>query len=124
MITIACHTENNAVRPVLETSLEKAMVYTDSRAFRALMKSALILSSEKKVYRMFLRIETDKEGSHLIFHLQNTPLAEKSFENKTVLIRNEINLHFLRHFGGSYQINPLGKQGPSVVFIYPLLAAH
>lgn len=122
-ITIACHMEENAVRPLLDTSLEKAIACSDRKAFLALLKSALIVPAGKgkKYYPTLLRIEMNEDRSHVIFHILNTPLAEESSENKTALIRNEINTYFLRYFGGSYEVFPAADEGPTIVFVYPLL---
>ena len=35
----------------------------------------------------------------------NTPLAKERFENKTAMIRNEINAHFIHYFGGYYKVD-------------------
>lgn len=40
----------------------------------------------------------------LFFKVTGTPLAKARFENKTALIRHEINAHFIHAFNGTYKV--------------------
>ena len=42
-------------------------------------------------------------------------------KDKKILIRNEINIHFIRYFGGTYTVNVETDDGPTVVFTCPLV---
>lgn len=52
----------------------------------------------------------------LFFRVIGTPLAKMRFENKTALIRHEINAHFIHAFGGIYKVQADTSEGPLVSF--------
>lgn len=52
----------------------------------------------------------------LFFRVTGTPLAKARFENKTALIRHEINAHFVHAFNGTYKVQEGAAEGPLVLF--------
>ena len=56
----------------------------------------------------------------LYFRFLNSPLADEAFTSQETGIRHEINQLLLAYFGGSYQVNARGTEGPEIVFTYPI----
>lgn len=55
------------------------------------------------------------------FRVVGTLFAQENVKDKKILIRNEINIHFIRYFGGTYTVNVETDDGPTVVFTCPLV---
>ncbi|MFR1328801.1 MAG: hypothetical protein ACLSCE_22290 [Bacteroides cellulosilyticus] len=70
----------------------------------------------RTTYNITIRIRHDKEKNMLFFKVTGTPLAKARFENKTALIRHEINAHFIHAFNGTYKVQEGASEGPLVLF--------
>ena len=70
------------------------------------MLVSLLTPSENDTsrYEAIIRIRRDRSKPLLYFDVVNTPFAKVHFENKTSLIRHEINAHFIHYFGGIYKV--------------------
>ena len=66
-------------------------------------------------------IERDEVDSMLVFRVVGTLFAQENVKDKKILIRNEINIHFIRYFGGTYTVNVETDDGPTVVFTCALV---
>ena len=66
--------------------------------------------------------EWDREADVLVFRIAGTLLAQENLKDKKILIRNEINSHFIRYFGGTYTVSAEADEGPTVIFTCPLSA--
>ncbi len=58
----------------------------------------------------------------LCFRITNSPLADHAFVSQETIIRHDINLLLLKHFGGNYLVNDKTPGGPEIVFIYPIVS--
>ena len=74
------------------------------------------VESDEDSYNIVIRIKHDREKNLLLFKVVGTPLAKVRFENKTALIRHEINAHFIHAFGGIYKVQVDTAEGPWVSF--------
>ncbi|WP_146754340.1 sensor histidine kinase, partial [Bacteroides thetaiotaomicron] len=67
-----------------------------------------------------IRFTLSRKGEMLYFRILNSPLADEAFTSQETGIRHEINQLLLAYFGGSYQVNARGTEGPEIVFTYPI----
>ena len=118
-VQMANATEKNCVRAELHTDLDKQMINTDKTRLLLLLNSLMVTTVEEEFYHVTITVQRKEEKSLLLVKVVNTPLAKERFENKTAMIRNEINTHFIHSFGGYYKVDALAKEGPTVVFAYP-----
>lgn len=103
---------------VLQTAVEHRVVLTDRKWFTSLMRG-LLASGGDTDHSTLVRVEWDEVASSLVFRVVGTLLAQENAQDKKILIRNEINAHFIRYFGGTYTVSPLAEGGPTVVFTCP-----
>ena len=116
-IAIAEHTNNGRVSIRLKTDIESMAISIDKNRFSSLLSSLLIPSeNDENTYNITIRIRHDKEKNMLFFKVTGTPLAKARFENKTALIRHEINAHFIHAFNGTYKVQEGASEGPLVLF--------
>jgi signal transduction histidine kinase len=116
-ITIAEQSGNGRVTVRLKTDVENRMISTDKNKFSSLLSSLLVPSeNDENTYNIVIRIRYDKEKNMLFFRVTGTPLAKARFENKTALIRHEINAHFVHAFNGTYKVQEGAAEGPLVLF--------
>lgn len=118
-VQMANATEKNCVRAELHTDLDKQMINTDKTRLLLLLNSLMVTTVDEEFYHVTITVQRKEEKSLLLVKVVNTPLAKERFENKTAMIRNEINTHFIHSFGGYYKVDALAKEGPTVVFAYP-----
>lgn len=118
-VQMANATEKNCVRAELHTDLDKQMINTDKTRLLLLLNSLMVTTVDEEFYHVTITVQRKEEKSLLLVKVVNTPLAKERFENKTAMIRNEINTHFIHSFGGYYKVDTLAKEGPTVVFAYP-----
>ena len=109
----------NCVHAELRTDLETQTVRTDRARLLSLLESLTVSTVDTEFYHSDITVKRIDEKSLLLVTVVNTPLAKERFENKTAMIRNEINAHFIHYFGGYYKVDEQAKQGPSVTFTYP-----
>ena len=77
------------------------------------------LENDTARYEAIIRIRRDRTRSALYFDVVNAPFAKVHFENKTSLIRHEINAHFIHYFGGIYKVQTEAEEGPTISFTIP-----
>ncbi|WP_455587460.1 sensor histidine kinase [Bacteroides sp.] len=109
------------VEIVLHTSVDSQVVCTDKKWFISLLRGLLASGGEDTDSTLTVYIESDETLAALVFRVVGTPLAQKNVKDKKRLIRNEINSHFIRYFGGSYMVKADTDEGPTIIFTCPLL---
>lgn len=116
-MSIAEQAGNGHINIRLKTDIENLMISTDKNWFSSLLSSLLVPSeNDGDTYNIVIRIRHDEEKNMLFFRVIGTPLAKVRFENKTALIRHEINAHFIHAFGGIYKVQADTSEGPLVSF--------
>ena len=104
----------------LQTDLKEQLARTDRRWFDTLLVSLLTPSeNDTSRYEAIIRIRRDRTRSALYFDVVNAPFAKVHFENKTSLIRHEINAHFIHYFGGIYKVQTEAEEGSTISFTIP-----
>ncbi|MCD8094481.1 MAG: HAMP domain-containing histidine kinase [Bacteroides sp.] len=112
--------ENSSVSVTLQTEIDRQEIQTDKKWFETLLTSMLMpLENDSECYRAVIRIKRDMAKSVLCFDVIDAPLARAHFENKTSLIRHEINAHFIHYFGGIYKVQAEAEEGPTISFTIP-----
>lgn len=112
--------ENSSVSVTLQTEIDRQEIRTDKKWFETLLTSMLMpLENDSECYRAVIRIKRDMAKSVLCFDVIDAPLARAHFENKTSLIRHEINAHFIHYFGGIYKVQAEAEEGPTISFTIP-----
>lgn len=114
-------TEQNCTQVELRTELDRVMIETDKSRLLLLLNSLMVSTADTEFYHVTITVRRLEEKALLLVTVVNTPLAKERFENKTAMIRNEINAHFVHYFGGYYKVDATAKEGPTVTFAYPLL---
>ena len=105
---------------ILQTDLKEQFARTDRRWFDTLLVSLLTPSENDTArYEAIIRIRRDRSKPLLYFDVVNAPFAKVHFENKTSLIRHEINAHFIHYFGGIYKVQTEAEEGPTISFTIP-----
>lgn len=117
---LAKTTERNCTQVELHTELERVMIETDKNRLLLLLNSLIVSVVDTEFYHVTITVRRSEEKALLLVTVINTPLAKERFENKTAMIRNEINAHFIHYFGGYYKVDAMAKSGPTVTFAYPL----
>ncbi len=105
---------NENMKVVLRTAVESQNIRTDKKWLMSLLRGLLV--SGEGGGPVTLYVEKDEAGSMLVFRVVGTQFAQENAKDKKILIRNEINSHFIRYFGGSYTVNAETDDGPTVVF--------
>lgn len=118
-ISLAKTTGQNHAQVDLHTDIDRQIISTDPARLLLLLNSLIISTADTEFYHVTLTVRQWTEKSLLVVSAVNTPLAKERFENKTAMIRNEINAHFIHHFGGYYKVDATAKDGPTVTFAYP-----
>lgn len=114
--------EDAAVIATLQTEVESQSLLTDVKWFEALLVSLLTpIENDGKQRRVVIRIKRDAAKALLTFDVIGSPLAKVAFENKTTLIRHEINAHFVHSFGGIYKVQAETEEGPVISFTISLV---
>lgn len=112
--------EESTVSVSLQTDLKEQLARTDRRWFDTLLVSLLTPSeNDTSRYEAIIRIRRDRSKPLLYFDVVNAPFAKVHFENKTSLIRHEINAHFIHYFGGIYKVQTEAEEGPTISFTIP-----
>lgn len=116
-------TELNRTQVELHTDIDRQIIETDKTRLLLLLNSLMVSTVDTEFYHVTINVRQWKEKSLLVVSVVNTPLAKERFENKTAMIRNEINAHFIHYFGGYYKVDAAAKGGPTVTFAYPCFFA-
>lgn len=123
-IDIAEQAAEGRVKIRLITDIEQQMICTDRHWLSTFLSSMLNpAESDDSSYTIVVRIKYDKEKPMLNFKVTGTPLAKVRFEDKTAVIRHEINTHFIHAFGGTYKAQSDTVEGPLISFTYPISGA-
>lgn len=72
----------------------------------------------------YLDFTLEKNGEILYFKVTNTPLTDLKYANQDTSLRNDVNRLFIEHFRGTYQLISDSKEGPTIIFTYPAVAAQ
>lgn len=121
VITAINGKEKSKVSVILKTEVESLQIQTDKRWFESLLTSLLTpVENDEEHYQPVVCVNYDPVKSILYFDVLNAPLAKARFENKTSLIRHEINAHFVHSFGGIYKVQAEAEEGPTISFTIPL----
>lgn len=97
------------------------IIHTDTRRLTQALLSALVYPQEHRQER-YIRFILSREGDVLHFQISNSPLADPAFVSQETIIRHDINLLLLQHFGGDYFVNQEAPENPEIVFIYPIVS--
>lgn len=113
--------EGALVTATLETDVEVLLISIDCKWFELVLTGLIMpIENETEHNRVIVRLKRDIAKSEICFEVINSPLAKVRFENKTNLIRHEINAHFVHYFGGVYQVNSNTAESPAtVIFTIP-----
>ena len=95
------------------------IIHTDTRRLTQALLSALVYPQEHRQER-YIRFILSREEDVLHFQICNSPLADPAFVSQETIIRHDINLLLLQHFGGDYFVNQETPENPEIVFIYPI----
>ena len=95
------------------------IIHTDTRRLTQALLSALVYPQEHRQER-YIRFILSREEDVLHFQIRNSPLADPAFVSQETIIRHDINLLLLQHFGGDYFVNQETPENPEIVFIYPI----
>lgn len=95
------------------------IIHTNTRRLTQALLSALVYPQEHRQERN-IRFILSREGDVLHFQISNSPLADPAFVSQETIIRHDINLLLLQHFGGDYFVNQGTPENPEIVFIYPI----
>lgn len=95
------------------------IIHTDTRRLTQALLSALVYPQEHRQER-YIRFILSREEDVLHFQICNSPLADPAFVSQETIIRHDINLLLLQHFGGDYFVNQETLENPEIVFIYPI----
>ena len=95
------------------------IIHTDTRRLTQALLSALVYPQEHRQER-YIRFILSREEDVLHFQICNSPLADPAFVSQETIIRHDINLLLLQHFGGDYFVNQETPENPERVFIYPI----
>lgn len=124
VVFIADNTENNLVKARLDTRFSDFNLPIDAGKLRDLLKSMVIAFESGgicKKYNTVIHLEYDAKKKDLSFFITDTPMANNQNDSKTMLIRNGINAHFVRHYNGVYKVIPMhGSKPGNIVFTIPV----
>lgn len=95
------------------------IIHTDTRRLTQALLSALVYPQEHRQER-YIRFILSWEKDVLHFQISNSPLADPAFVSQETIIRHDINLLLLQHFGGDYFVNQETPENPEIVFIYSI----
>lgn len=98
-----------------------AQIHTDITRLMQALTSALVYPQEHRQARI-IRFTLSQDEDMLRFRITNSPLADHAFVSQETIIRHDINLLLLKHFGGNYLVNDKTPEGPEIVFIYPIVS--
>ena len=98
-----------------------AQIHTDTMRLTQALISALVYPQEHRQARI-IRFTLSQNEDMLRFRITNSPLADHAFVSQETIIRHDINLLLLKHFGGNYLVNDKTPEGPEIVFIYPIVS--
>lgn len=111
--------EKTGIQIRFTPEVESLSLRTDTTRLGYALLSTLAYPHEHEEERI-IRFTLSRKGEMLYFRILNSPLADEAFTSQETGIRHEINQLLLAYFGGSYQVNARGTEGPEIVFTYPI----
>jgi len=113
--------KNQPITIDFQPEFEEQQIYVDTFRFNQLLVSLLTYPTPSdKAITITLTVALDKKNNCVRFKTIGSPIANPEFVTQEVTIRNDINNLFLKHFGGTYEVNPESSEGAIIVFTYPL----
>lgn len=109
------------VQIILHAEMEEQLINVDAFRFSQVLTSLLTSptpSDKELIITLILKLDESKK--FVLFQIIGSPIAEPELIAQEVTVRNDFNSLFLKHFGGTYKINPESSAGPEIVFTYPL----
>lgn len=100
-----------------QTNISELLLKADNARFMQVILSTLIYTDpceEKRTVSFSLHCDSAQEM--LIFHITNSPLADRELQTQKTEIRHNINRLTIEYFGGNYAIDP---EESAITFTYP-----
>lgn len=100
-----------------QTNINELLLKADNARFMQVILSTLIYTDpceEKRTVSFSLHCDSAQEM--LIFHITNSPLADRELQTQKTEIRHNINRLTIEYFGGNYAIAP---EESAITFTYP-----
>lgn len=100
-----------------QTNINELLLKADNARFMQVILSTLIYTDpceEKRTVSFSLHCDSAQEM--LIFHITNSPLADRELQTQKTEIRHNINRLTIEYFGGNYAIDP---EESAITFTYP-----
>lgn len=111
--------QNPTLHTHFHSKVNEYIIHTDTNRIMQLIVSILTCPLASFKEKRDLQFTLDKNEEILWFKITNCPLAELKYANQDSALRNDVNRLLLKHFGGTYQIIPDSKEGPTILFTYP-----
>lgn len=114
--------EQTGIKIQFSAETESRIIHTDTARLTQALLSTLVYPEENKHQQeeRIIRFTVSRKGNTLCFRIINSPLADRAFASHETIIRHDINLLLLKHFGGNYLVDNRSPEGPEIVFIYPV----
>ena len=119
LIDLAKKDKENHNEISFQTEVKEQIVEADRSRLLMLLGSLIAPATDSEACHINIKVERMEEKRQLLVTVRNTPLAKERFENKTAMIRNEINTHYIHYFGGYYKVDAGADGGPTILFAYP-----
>lgn len=116
--------QNPTLHTHFHSNVDEYIVHTDTNRIMQLIVSTLVCPLASFKEERDLQFTLDKNGEILCFKVTNCPLADLKYANQDSALRNDVNRLLLEHFGGTYQVIPDSKEGPTILFTYPATSAE
>lgn len=116
--------QNPTLHTHFHSNIDEYIIHTDTNRIMQLIVSLLICPLASFKEERDLQFTLDKNGEILCFKVTNCPLADLKYANQDSALRNDVNHLLLKHFGGTYQVIPDSKEGPTILFTYPAAQAE
>ncbi|WP_163178011.1 HAMP domain-containing sensor histidine kinase [Bacteroides sp. 51] len=104
-----------------QPEFEEQQIRVDTFRFSQVLVSLLTYPTPvNRRTTITLTVRLDKANQCVYFKTVGSPIANPEAATQEVTIRNDINLLFLKRFGGTYEVYTETLEGPAIVFTYPL----
>lgn len=113
------HMQNPTLHTHFISNIDEYIIHTDTNRFMQFIVSILTCPFASFKEERDLNFTLNKNGEILRFKITNCPLADLKYANQDSALRNDVNRLFIKHFGGTYQVIPDSKEGPTILFTYP-----
>lgn len=116
--------QNPTLQIHFQSNIDEYSVHTDINRFMQFVVSILTCPLASYKEEREINFTLNKNGEILCFKVTNSPLADPKYANQDSALRNDVNRLFMKHFGGTYQVLPDSKEGPTILFTYPATTAR